>query len=69
MLKAKEIRQLSNSEFESKMISLRKDMMKLRAQKSSGTNPENPGRISADRRAIARMLTIKKEKGGTSKKQ
>jgi large subunit ribosomal protein L29 len=68
VLRSKEIRALNEKDYESKMTEIRKELMKLRAQKSAGSTPENPGRIRALRRTIARMLTIKKQ-GGIAKKQ
>ena len=68
VLRSKEIRALNEKDYESKMTEIRKELMKLRAQKSAGSTPENPGRIRALRRTIARMLTIKKQ-GGNTKKQ
>ena len=35
--------------------------MKLRAQVSRGTPPENPGRIRAIKRTIARILTMQNQ--------
>lgn len=68
ILRAKEIQKLSESEYNSKLEEIRKELMKLIAQKSAGSTPENPGRIRALKRTIARMLTIKNQ-GGISKKQ
>ena len=68
IIRAKDVRKLSSSEFEEKLSEIRKELMKLRAQMSSGSTPENVGKIRALRRAVARMFTIKKE-GGIAKKQ
>ena len=47
---------------------MRKEIMKLKAQVSRGTQPENPGKIRALKRMIARILTIQNQKktGGVS---
>ncbi|MBT3940740.1 50S ribosomal protein L29 [Candidatus Woesearchaeota archaeon] len=66
VLRSKEIRQLNEKDFQSKLGDIRKELLKLRAQKSAGSTPENPGRIRALRRTIARMITIK---GGSTEKQ
>jgi large subunit ribosomal protein L29 len=42
---------------------LQAELMKLRSQVAAGTRPENPGRIRAIRRDIARIKTILREKG------
>ena len=68
ILRSKEIRQLNDKDYVAKMSEIQKELLKLRAQKSAGSTPENPGRIRALRRTIARMLTIKKQ-GGSAKKQ
>ena len=68
IIRAKDIRKLSSEDFKSKLSEIRKELMKLRAQKSAGSTPENPGRIRALRRTIARMITIKKQ-GGNAEKQ
>ena len=68
-LKNKELIKLQESELNSKISELRKELMKLRAQVSRGSPPENPGRIRAIKRDVARMLTvltIKKTKGGAN---
>ena len=68
IIKAKDVRKLTEKEYKEKISEIRKELMKLRAQMSSGSTPENVGKIRALRRAVARMLTIKKE-GGIAKKQ
>jgi large subunit ribosomal protein L29 len=67
ILRSKEIRKLSDKDFELKFAEIRKELLKLRAQKSAGSTPENPGKIRALRRTIARMVTIKKQGGNTEK--
>jgi large subunit ribosomal protein L29 len=68
ILRSKDIRKLTEKEFSGKMVEIRKELLKLSAQKSVGSVPENPGRIRALKRIVARMLTIKKQ-GGNTKKQ
>jgi large subunit ribosomal protein L29 len=69
IIRAKEIRKLSESEYTGKLSELKKELLKLRAQKSAGSTPENPGKIKALRRTIARMITIFNQKGGKFQKQ
>jgi len=59
-LKAREIRAMSREEREKKLQELRLELMKLRMQAQLGTL-ENPGRIRAIRKSIARILTINRE--------
>ncbi len=59
-LKAREIRAMSREEREKKLRELRLELMKLRMQAQLGTL-ENPGRIRAIRKTIARILTINRE--------
>ncbi len=53
---------MGNKEIEEKTLELGKELIKLRAQVASGTPPENPGRLRAIKRTLARINTIKKEK-------
>ncbi len=59
-LKARDIRAMSREEREKKLQELRLELMKLRMQAQLGTL-ENPGRIRAIRKTIARILTINRE--------
>lgn len=61
ILRSKDIRKMSKSDLDKKQEEIRTELMKLRAQKSAGSTPENPGRIRALRRTIARILTIKNQ--------
>ena len=40
------------------LVTLRKELMKLKAQVATRTRPENPGRVKEIRRTIARIHTI-----------
>ncbi len=57
-----ELKNLSIEEYVKKLAELKLELMKLRAQVSRGTPPENPGMIRAIRRNIARILTFKNQK-------
>ena len=61
-MKKLELKQKSNEELSKNLIELRKDLMKLNAQRSTGTVPENPGNIKKFRRTIARIYTILNKK-------
>lgn len=59
ILRAKEIKKLAPKELASKVEDLKKELMKLNSQVASRTPPENPGRIRAIKRTLARINTIK----------
>ncbi|HLC86143.1 MAG TPA: 50S ribosomal protein L29 [Candidatus Nanoarchaeia archaeon] len=62
VLKKSELKKMSTEEMNKRMLEIKKELMKLRAQASRGTQPENPGKIRALRRAIARILTVQNQK-------
>ena len=57
-MKKLELKQKSNEDLKKNLNELRRDLMKLNAQRSTGTIPENPGNIKKFRRTIARINTI-----------
>ena len=60
-MKANEIRSMSVSELESKLGDLKKDLFMLRMQHATN-HLDNPVKISAVRRDIARVKTVIREK-------
>ncbi len=58
ILRAEEIRDMNPEEMREKLGELRAEYSKEQALLATGTAPENPGRIRALRRAIARLHTI-----------
>jgi len=62
MLKVKKLKDLSKVELEKQLVELRKEMMRYNAQISTGTPPENPGKVRNVKRTIARIYTILKDK-------
>ena len=58
ILKVNDIRKMSNEERLAKLQELKAELMRLRAQQASGAPLDNPGRIRAIRKTIARILTI-----------
>ena len=66
VIRYKELLKLNDEEINKRLIELKKELMKLKAQVARGTPAENPGKIRALKRAIARILTFKtvKQKGG-----
>ena len=60
-MKATEIRSLSVEELEKKLAGLKKDLFMLRMQHATN-HLDNPTKISAARRDIARVKTVLREK-------
>ena len=60
-MKANEIRSMSESELEQKLADLKKDLFMLRMQHATN-HLDNPVKISAVRRDIARVKTVIREK-------
>ncbi len=59
-LKPRDIRKMSREERMEKLKELRLELLKLRMQSDIGTL-DNPGKIRAIRKTIARILTINRE--------
>ena len=59
-MKASEIRSLSVDELQSKLVDLKKDLFMLRMQHATN-HLDNPTKISAVRRDIARVKTVLSE--------
>ena len=60
-MKATEIRNMSATELEAKLDELKKDLFALRMQHATN-HLDNPTKISAARRDIARVKTVLREK-------
>ena len=60
-MKAKEIRQLSVEELDNKLLELKAELFNLRFQLATG-QLDNPMRVKAVRKDIARIQTILKER-------
>lgn len=60
-MKAKEVRQLSSKELNDKLLELKAELFNLRFQKATG-QLDNPLRIKAVRKDIARIKTILRER-------
>jgi len=58
MKRIKELKQTSQNELKSKLEQLKKDLMKANAQISTGTPPENPGKVKVIKKTIARINLI-----------
>ena len=66
-IKNNELRKLGNEQLNEKLKELKKELIKINAQISTGTVPENPGNVKNIKKTIARILTIQKEKEVVSK--
>ena len=60
-MKFKDLKALTDEEIETKKEEMAKELMKLRAQVSTGTNPENSGRIKEIRKTLARIKTARRQ--------
>ncbi len=63
IIKKSELKEMSNDKINARIIELRKELMKSRAKSASKVSPENPGKVRAIRRTIARMLTEMNQRG------
>lgn len=61
-MKTNEIKNLDIANLEQKMLELKKELMKINAQKSIGTVPKNPGNIKKIKKTIAKILFFKEQK-------
>ena len=62
-MKANEVRKLSATELEAKLVELKKDLFNLRLQHATN-QLENPLRIAEVKKDIARVKTILREQEG-----
>lgn len=67
MKSQKDLAKASETELTSRYEDLKKELIKLNAQRATGTNMENPSRIRVIKRTIARISTFikNKPKGGS----
>ncbi len=64
-MKTKEMRSMSKEDLEAKLEELKKELMKVNAQISTGTTPKSPGQVKQIKKNIAKILTIlSKNQGG-----
>jgi len=61
ILRVQEIRDMSSDQREERIQELRTELTKLRTMVHAGGAIENPGRVKALRKAIARILTVMNE--------
>ena len=53
-----DFKQLNETQLGEKLSDLKKELMKIKTQISTGTVPENPGRVSEVKKTIARIITV-----------
>ncbi|MFT7615464.1 MAG: large subunit ribosomal protein L29 [Candidatus Woesearchaeota archaeon] len=56
-MKYKQIKQLQNSELQSTLLDLQRELIKLNASVATGTAVKNPGQIKITKKSIARVYT------------
>ncbi len=61
-MKTKEIRSMNKEDLNAKLEELRKELIKVNAQVSTGTTPKSPGQVKQIKKNIAKILTILHEK-------
>ncbi len=57
-MKFKELSQLTKGELESKIIEIKKELIKHNAQIAVGTTPKSPGQVRQLKKSVARIKTI-----------
>ena len=67
-MRAKEIRQMSDTEMDKKFKELKSELFNLRFQLATG-QLDNPMRIKGVKKDIARILTITKERANSVSKE
>ena len=61
-MNTKELRIMPAAELNSKLLELRKELMKENAQIAVGSVPKNPGNVRLIKKTIAKILTLITEK-------
>ena len=62
-MKTKELKLMNEIDLENTMTELKKELMKINSQIATGTVPKSPGKVREAKRTIAKILTIKQQKG------
>ncbi len=69
ILRPNDIRKAETKELLGKLEELKKELIKLNSQKSTGSVPENPGKIKEIKKTLARIYTLLNERGGGNKSE
>ncbi len=62
LIKKNEFKKMTEPQLKEKLTELKKELMKINTQKSSGASLENPGKVKAIRKTIARIIMMLSEK-------
>lgn len=65
-MKTKELKLMNDADLESKIVDMRKELMKINSQIAIGMSPKNPSKASQIKKTIAKILTIKNENSAKS---
>lgn len=68
IFRMEEIRKMGEQERQGELESLMKDLLHERGIIATGGAPDNPGRVGEIRKAIARIKTVRGEKGREEEK-
>ena len=60
--KINEIREMNKEDLDKRIDELKKELMKVNAQRATKSSMKNPEQIKAIKKTIARILTIKNQK-------
>ena len=63
ILRMDEIRDMGTEEKQERLQEFRTELMKIKTMIRAGGSVENPGRVKALRKTIARILTVMNEEG------
>jgi len=69
IIKKNELKNMNEKQISDKIEDLKKELIKINAQISTGTSPENPGNVREIKKTIARLLTKLNEKSKEAKKK
>ena len=69
IIKKNEFRRMTEPQLKEKLTELRKELMKIHTQKSSGAALENPGKPKAIKKTIARIIMLLNEKSKQTKEE
>ena len=62
IIKKNELKNLKEEQIEKKLLDLKDELLKIKAQQAMGGKLDNPGRIKEIKRSIAKLLTKKNQR-------
>ncbi len=68
-MRISEVRELGENALQEKLSELKAELAREKALIASGTRPEKPGKTRKTRKAIARLLTVMREREMVGKKE